>query len=287
VTRATLRNLARRSLAALQGRARPVRRVAIVSSPRSGNSWVRCVLAGVLELDQIFVHNYFEAPLILPDNCILQLHWYREPNFQTFLRSHDFRVVVIARHPLDVLISTLHYARLEKEANLWLGGNAEFTPSFFSAAPASPEFLEYATGWGAENLLCVTHQWWHDQQAIRVRYEDLVRDPTGHFTEVITSLNGSSANLSAALQKYGLKTWQAMRNKHGWQGRPGLWQDLIPFDEAIQIYERHRGVFDGLEYSIVRTPLTREEALRNWQQMKVDPQPAPAASSAGPTLTST
>lgn len=277
MTRATLRNLARRSLAALKGRTRMVQRVAIVSSPRSGNSWVRCVLADILKLEQIFVHNYFQAPLILPDKCILQLHWYREPNFQDFLRSNDFRVVVIARHPLDMLLSTLHFARLDKEANLWLGGNAEFTPSFLSAAPASPEFLEYATGWGAENLLSITHQWWHDQRALKVRYEDLVRDPMPHFTQLITSLNGSPANLSVALQKYGLANWQAKRNKHGWQGRPGLWQDLIPFEDALKIYERHRSVFDGLAYSVVRTSLTREEALRNWQQMKVDPQPAAAA----------
>jgi hypothetical protein len=50
-----------------------------------------------------------------------------------------------------------------------------------------------------------------------------------------------------------------------------------PFDDALQIYERHRGVFDGLAYSVVRTSLTREKALQNWQQMKVDPQPASAA----------
>jgi hypothetical protein len=91
VIRATLRNLARNTLSALKGRTRTVRRVAIVSSPRSGNSWVRCVLADILELKQIFVHNCFQAPLILPDNCILQLHWYREPNFQDSLRSNVMR----------------------------------------------------------------------------------------------------------------------------------------------------------------------------------------------------
>ena len=273
LTKAALRNLVRQSLASLRGQESAVRRVAIVSSPRSGNSWVRCVLADVLGLEQIFVHNYFQAPLVLPENCILQLHWYREPNFQEFLQSNLFRVVVLARHPLDMLLSTLHFARLDKEVNLWLGGNAEFTPSFLGAAPASPEFLEYATSWGAENLLSITHQWWHDQQALKVRYEDFVRDPVSRFTELITSLDGSPANLSAALQKYRLAKWQAKSNKHGWQGRPGLWQDLIPFEDALKIYERHRSVFDGLAYSVARTSLTREEALRNWQQMKVDPKP--------------
>ena len=61
--------------------------------------------------------------------------------------------------------------------------------------------------------------------------------------------------------KYGLASCQAKSNKHGWQGRPGLWQDLMPFEDPLKIYERHRTLFDGLEYSIVQTSLTRDHAL--------------------------
>jgi hypothetical protein len=280
LTRSRIRDLARRSLTLFRHRPPPkpdttaIRRVAIVSSPRSGNTWVRFVLADALELEHIGINNYLDAPATLPNKFILQLHWYREPNFQRFLRANGFQVVVLARHPLDVLISSLHFARLERKACRWLEGNCELTPSLFNAAPASPEFLEYATSWGAENLLSVTYQWWHDNQALKLRYEDLVSSPLAGFSKVIASLNGSSVMLNVALEKFGLPSFQAMQNRHGWKGRPGLWQELIPFASALQIYQRHRAVFDTLGYSVDRSSLTDQEALQNWQEMKVDPPPS-------------
>jgi hypothetical protein len=169
---------------------------------------------------------------------------------------------VPARHPLDVLTSSLHFARLERKACRWLEGNCELTPSLFNAAPASPEFLEYATGWGAENLLSVSHQWWQDNQALNVRYEDLVSNPLAGFSKVIANLNGSSVMLNAALEKFRLPSFQAMQNRHGWKGRPGLWRELIPFASALQIYDRHRPVFDTLGYSVDRTSLTHEKRFK-------------------------
>jgi hypothetical protein len=90
--------------------------------------------------------------------------------------------------------------------------------------------------------------------------------------------------LSATLEKFSLPSFQAMQNKHGWKGRPGLWRELIPFATALQIYERHRAVFDILGYSVDRTSLAEEEALQNWQEMKVDPQPAGPALAVEPSL---
>lgn len=65
------------------------------------------------ELDLLRFHNYLEAGPI-PDRCVLQIHWYREPNFQRFLFENRFKVVSIARHPLDVLISILHFIRYDQ-----------------------------------------------------------------------------------------------------------------------------------------------------------------------------
>ena len=53
-------------------------RLALVSTPRSGNAWVSRVVAQAFELDLLRFHNYLEAGPI-PDRCVLQIHWYREP----------------------------------------------------------------------------------------------------------------------------------------------------------------------------------------------------------------
>ena len=85
-------------------------RIAVISSPRSGNTWVRSVLGDILRLQQFAVHNYIELENI-PDRCIVQLHWYREPNLQRFLNDRRFKTLVLARHPLDVLVSILNFIR--------------------------------------------------------------------------------------------------------------------------------------------------------------------------------
>ncbi len=134
-------------------------RMAVVSSPRVGNTWVRSVLGSALQLDQIAVHDPDDLPATLPENCLLQLHWYREPHFQAFLKRERFQVVTISRHPLDLLLSILHFCRREPETARWLGGNGELPDTLRSASPASDVFRKWALGRGVENLLGISYQW--------------------------------------------------------------------------------------------------------------------------------
>jgi hypothetical protein len=55
-------------------------RIAILSTPRSGNTWVRRVLADIYDLTELAVHNPADIPVEIPERAILQLHWYREPS---------------------------------------------------------------------------------------------------------------------------------------------------------------------------------------------------------------
>ena len=127
-------------------------RIAVISSPRSGNTWVRSVLGDILGLQQFAVHNYIELDNI-PDRCIVQLHWYREPNLQRFLGGRCFKVLVLARHPLDVLVSMLNFIRHEPLTARWLEGNAEIPKSLAGQAPTSQDFLKYAMSWGPKICL--------------------------------------------------------------------------------------------------------------------------------------
>lgn len=241
-------------------------RVAIISSPRSGNSWLRWLLRDGLALHEVAVHNYLDIGSI-PERCVLQLHWYREPNFQDFLSKHQFQVVTVARHPLDVLVSVLHFVRYEPETAKWLGGNCELPQSLAGQSPASDEFLEYAVSFGSENLLSVTYQWWQDHTAIKVRYEDLVAAPAIEAARLFERLGASTERIPEAVSANSLDTFKALPNRHGWQGRPGLWQELIPFENAHAIFARHRAAFEKLGYAIEPTPLTREIAESNWARL--------------------
>jgi len=241
-------------------------RIAIVSSPRSGNSWLRGILGDSFELQHIAVHNYLDADNI-PQRCVFQLHWYHEPNFQAFLSEHQFQVITIARHPLDILISVLHFVRYEPETAKWLGGNCEIPHSLAERSPSSDEFLEYAVNFGSENLLSITYQWWHDHSAIKIRYEDLVGTAEAEAVRISKLLRVPTERIPGAVAANSLERFKSLPNRHGWQGRPGLWRELIPFENANTIFARHRPIFEKLGYGIKPTALTREKAEKNWASL--------------------
>ena len=244
-------------------------RIAIISSPRCGNTWVRVVLSDILKLEQLAVHNYSELESI-PDRAIVQLHWYREPRFQCFLRDYGFKTLVLSRHPLDVLVSILNFIRHEPLTARWLEGNAEIPPSLIGQPPTSREFLRYATSWGAENVLAISYQWWHDPQAVKVRYEDLVQRPREALLGLARVFDPAVCDESGAIDRFNLTFFRNLPNKHGWQGRPGLWRELIVYFDARSIYKRHKRVFDLMDYSVRPYLLTRAGALRRWNELTTD-----------------
>jgi hypothetical protein len=227
------------------------------------------VLARALNLAEIAVHNWTDVPEKLPKDCILQIHWYREPNFQSFLRQNGFRLMVLARHPLDILLSVLHFVRHEPMTARWLEGNCAISPELIESSPVSAAFERYAMSWGAENLLSISYQWWHDPAALRIRYEDLLGDPKGKFAAIAKAFDGPPDTLELILQETNFETFRAMPNRHGWQGRPGLWRRLIPTVTALKIYAYHRRVFNALGYPIPLWLTTHANAKRDWERLVV------------------
>ena len=241
-------------------------RIAIISSPRSGNTWLRRILVTGLGLEEIAVHNYLEVPHV-PEQCALQVHWYREPNFQKFLTCHGFKVITLARHPLDVLLSVLHFMKYEPETARWLEGNCALPDDLIGSHPCSSNFADYASSYGCENLLSVTYQWWHDNAALRVRYEQLVLNTSSEIERIAAFLGVDGQLLKNALPVNSLERFKALPNRHGWQGRPGLWRELIPSNVASEIVRRHRAVFQALGYETESSKLTHDEAERRWLEL--------------------
>ncbi len=194
----------------------------------------------------------------LPERCALQLHWRRTPEFRKRLRRHGFSVAVLARHPLDVLVSILHFAPHEPQTARWLDGEGGNEEPLLGADPASPAFLAYATGPRAKALLSVTPEWWEHADA-RIRYEDLVADPPGELGRVVDELGGAPAVMPAEAVR--AASFSRLRdeatNMHFWQGRPGLWSEIVPTRYALAIASAHPEMLD-LGYSVgVDAPTAR------------------------------
>ena len=116
-------------------------------------------------------------------------------------------------------------------------------------------------------MLAISYQWWHDPDAVKVRYEDLVQRPREALLGLARVFDPAVCDESGAIDRFNLTFFRNLPNKHGWQGRPGLWRELIVYFDARSIYKRHKRVFDLMDYSVRPYLLTRAGALRRWKEL--------------------
>jgi hypothetical protein len=248
-------------------------RLALVSTPRSGNCWLRHMLAQVLELDELAVHLPDEVNWqALPDRVILAMHWLPDEAFVSLLEQHGFRPIVLARHPLDVLISILVFSQHDDSTLRWLGGAAGNERCIEGASPMSEAFLAYATGPRAKALLSVSADWWQTADVCRVRYEDLVSDTAGQLSGILSTLGVSPRRPpSEVIAKTTPEHMRALTVEwlyHVWQAQGGLWKRLLTAPAARRICEAHQTVLNVFGYPCdPDDSLGPAEAQRAWEQL--------------------
>jgi hypothetical protein len=243
-------------------------RIAILSTPRTGNTWLRRMLDGVYSL----AHIAEDDPRAidwerLPRGCILKHHWETDPKLLAKREEHQFRMVTISRHPLDVLISILHFSSGYSGTVTWFGGREGDEFGIAGTRPQSRAFLEYATGRRAKALLSISLSWTAVEGCLCEHYERLVEDPIGRLSALCDAICPAPAELI----QYAVdaNTMEKQRNlvdhQHFWKGQPGLWKQFLPAWEAFLIAETHQPYFETFGY--VCDPdvaLTDYEAEANW-----------------------
>lgn len=222
----------------------------LTSTPRSGNTWLRLMLADLYQLAQYAVHTPDALDWKqLPPRCIVQLHWDRTPEFTAQLADAGFDVLTIARHPLDVLLSILQFAPHEPQTAMWLSGRAGNEDAIHGQEVGSEAFRAYATGPRAATLLSVTPQWWNVPGGLQVRYEELVQDPRAALAPVIDRYGPPLKDFDQVLPALTLdQLKRTSTNNHFWKGSPGHWQALMTPELAQAIGQAHAGVFEQLGY---------------------------------------
>lgn len=246
-------------------------RTAIVSTPRSGNTWLRHLLATTYGIPSLAVHELAEPEWAdLPAECVLQLHWRRKASFAQRLSDAGFRVITIARHPLDTLISILQYALIDGDTHHWLHGSGGDESGLFGAMPRSRAFVKYACGPRAAELFTVTSDWWVQPGTLHVRYEDLTADPVAELSKLVGELGPPRVEkLADAVSRNTIDRLRpTASNGHFWQGKPGLWKQLIPAAEAHEIAAAIPESFSRYGYTCDPDPnLTADAADATWVRL--------------------
>ncbi len=242
-------------------------RLAVISTPRVGNMWLRRQLVALYGLEERSAHTPDEVDWeSLPEACVLQLHWSCTREFERTLRRHGFQVLVLTRHPLDTLISILQFARHEPETARWLDGAKGDERSILEADPTSAAFRAYATSPRAQALLNLSGQWW-ERALVSIRYEELVAAPSVELQRVIDALGVTPALAPEEVGReitFGRLQAEAA-NRHFWQGKPQQWRELLPQAVANEIARPYAKLLRRFGYDVQADPeLTAEEAAVRW-----------------------
>ena len=91
----------------------------IVSYPKSGNTWTRFLVANLLHPGEPVTFENIER--IVPDMHAQSKRFFRSLPRPRFIKSHEYfdpryaRVIYIVRDPRDVLISSYHFHRKQRQ----------------------------------------------------------------------------------------------------------------------------------------------------------------------------
>ena len=245
----------------------PGTRIAVIGTPRSGNTWLRHLIASLAGVAHDAVHHPDDVPWGEED-VVVQVHWLPEDDFVAALHRHGFRVVTIARHPLDVFISIVQYVRQGRETGRWLAGAGGDEERLAGGGPTHPESLAYVESERFAALLSVTAEWWRRDGVVTTRYEQLVADPEAELHRVAAEL-GLDGDVRAAVEANtmtALRHTYPNRSFHFWTGQPGLWRTLLPAEIAERMTARNRQMFETLGYVTGDwdSGLDTATAERNW-----------------------
>jgi len=252
-------------------------RLAVLGTPRSGNTWLRRVLATGYAIEgdrgrELAIHDPLEPDWGAPAmaRSIVQVHVRRDAAMAGLLASHAVRVIVPRRHPFDVLVSILQYATHVHDTHLWLAGEGGDEASIRGLDPCHPAFLDYATGPRAAALFAVSPSWWDAPGSVPVRYEDLVARPEPTLDGIARAIGRPpEVPWTEALER---NTMDRLRQTHGfghiWQGRPGLWRSLLT-PEAVERLVLGIGPILATygEAPEADPSLTPGQALENWRSL--------------------
>lgn len=215
----------------------------IVSYPRSGNTWLRFILANLLHPEGVASFANIEA--LVPDihkntDAVL-----RRMSGPRLLKSHAAfepsypRVLYLCRDPRDVAVSDYYY--LLTRSQLANESMEEYLDLFLQGQVGNGvSWRDHVEGWWgsrpeADNLLLV-------------RYEDMLDDAVGQLTRIVAfaGLEQSTAAIEAAIQKASLRNMKESERVHGHahratrhtkegipfvrSGSKGQWRKEIPSD---------------------------------------------------------
>jgi hypothetical protein len=201
----------------------------LASYPKSGNTWLRFLLAGLLmgrltSSAQVGrqipdIHDGVSAKhLFGPGTTIVKTHWKHWPEIP--LREDTLGAIYILRHPLEVLESNLHYAFM-RSGNLRHDAGRDEIADFahrwidsYIEHGGHKTFLEFGIGTWEENVRSWIGARKHCPR-LMIRYEQLKQDAGAELARIcrFLELQRTEEQLKGAIAAASREAMQAIEER--------------------------------------------------------------------------
>lgn len=170
--------------------------VFLVSFPKSGNTWMRFLIANLLHQDDEI--NFANIERCIPPDCS-HLHMLSAPRPRVVKSHRSYtgvfrRVIYITRDPRDVAASLYHYRKKKR----YYSDNVtveQFLNDFLSGIEGTKSLWNNYGTWG-ENVGSWLGARWGTDAFLCLRYEDLLQNPHDNLRRVAVFL-GQDADADA------------------------------------------------------------------------------------------
>jgi hypothetical protein len=236
----------------------------LVSYPKSGNTWVRFLLANLIYPNEIV--GFANINRLLPAPGVVSKRFLKKLQRPRILKSHEpfdvrFRkVIYLVRDPRDVVISEYHFnlkkRYIDPEIPL-----EEFARRFIAGETSSyGSWWEHAASWIGPR---------HGNPAfLLVRYEDLLTDPFAETTKIArflgidaapdrlqSAIDRSSADRMRTLEKQQEDQWTGTKNTRKEipfvrSANSGGWKKALPHPIAEEIQSAWSPLLSFLGYEV-------------------------------------
>ncbi len=236
----------------------------LVSYPKSGNTWVRFLLANLIHPNQTI--DFTNINQMLPAPGVLSKRFLRTLPRPRILKSHEpfdvrFRkVVYLVRDPRDVAVSEYHFD-LKKR---YIGADVtleQFVPRFIAGGTSSyGSWWKHAASWIAARQ--------GNPAFLLVRYEDLLSDALSETAKIAEflgiqagperlqeAIDKSSADRMRKLEKQQADQWTGTKNTRKEipfvrAAKSGGWKETLPAHSVEEIEVAWAPLLNFLGYQL-------------------------------------
>lgn len=186
-------------------------RIVIAAPPKSGNSWVKCLLASIYDLEWLRGEESpaSAAPAAFiawaergdfPDNSIFHQHYDYSDELAAAAAKVPAHLVTIIRDPYDAIVSLYFFVQAQAEGEHERDRLQRRRTNPIVGKPLDdPAVIDYLdTRLGS--LLGKAVAWVESGRSVIVRYEELHRDPVAELTRATGAIApASSARIARAI----------------------------------------------------------------------------------------